>query len=281
MNISGKTRVFGIIGNPVSHSLSPLMHNAAFAELSEDCVYVPFPVEDLPAAIRGMKGLSICGASVTIPHKENVIQHLDEVDPVAARIGAVNTLRLVQVEGRKVLCGSNTDWIGANRALQEKIDLKGKRIIILGAGGSVRALGFGFKEAGAEIVLCSRTESRGRALADVLGCGWCSLTEVTELQGDILVNATSVGMAPNTDASLVPVQALAGYAVVMDIVYSPLTTRLLREAAEAGCITVNGLEMLLYQGVAQFELWTGKTAPVATMRRILLEATGNSETKNI
>lgn len=279
MKITGRTRVFGIIGNPVSHSLSPLMHNAAFSELKEDCVYVAFPVEDISAAVAGIKGLSISGASVTIPHKEAVIPLLDVVDPVAANIGAVNTLHLVEREGARTLCGSNTDWIGANRALQEKTELEGKRIVLFGAGGSARALGFGFQQAGAEVVLCSRTESRGRALADDLGCSWRPLAEAAELQGDILVNATSVGMAPNADSSIVSATALGGYEVVMDIVYAPLATRLLKEAAEAGCITVNGLEMLLYQGVAQFELWTGKTAPVETMRKILFEATGNSKTE--
>lgn len=275
MKITGRTRVFGIIGNPVSHSLSPLMHNAAFAELAEDCVYVPFTVADVASAITGIKGLSICGASVTIPHKEAVIPLLDEVDPIARKIGAVNTLHLVKREGANILCGSNTDWIGANRALQEKTELKGKRITILGAGGSARALGFGFLDAGAEVLVCSRTETRGRALADELGCGWQPLTAAGELHGEILVNATSVGMAPSVDSSLMPVQALARYEVVMDIVYAPLTTRLLNEAAQQGCSTVNGLEMLLYQGVAQFELWTGRRAPVETMRGVLLEATGN------
>lgn len=279
MTITGRTKIFGIIGNPVSHSLSPLMHNAAFAELDVDAVYVPFQVEDVAAAVAGIKGLSIRGASVTIPHKEAIIPYLDEIDPVAANIGAVNTLHLAERQGGTILCGSNTDWIGANRALQEKTGLEGKRIIILGAGGSARALGFGFQEAGAEVVLCSRTESRGRALAAALNCGWQSLAEVGSLQGDILVNATSVGMAPNVEESLMPTPVLAGFEVVMDIVYAPLATRLLKDAAAVGCTTVNGLEMLLYQGVAQFELWTGKSAPVATMRRILLEATGNSESE--
>lgn len=279
MTITGRTKIFGIIGNPVSHSLSPLMHNAAFAELDVDAVYVPFQVEDVAAAVAGIKGLSVSGASVTIPHKESVIPYLDEIDPVAANIGAVNTIHLVERQGGSILCGSNTDWIGANRALQEKTGLEGRRIIILGAGGSARALGFGFQEAGAKVVLCSRTESRGRALAGELNCDWQSLAEVGRLQGDILVNATSVGMAPNVEESLMPVPALAGFEVVMDIVYAPLATRLLEDAAAVGCTTVNGLEMLLYQGVAQFELWTGKRAPVATMRRILLEATGNSESE--
>jgi shikimate dehydrogenase len=251
------------------------MHNAAFAALQENCVYIPFPVEDVNAAITGLKGLGICGTSVTIPHKETVIPYLDHVDPVAIKIGAVNTIHMVESAQGRELFGSNTDWLGANRALLAKTSLAGKDVVLLGAGGSAKAIGFGLLEAGANIVICSRTESRGRLLATELDCPWHGLNELSELQGHILVNATSAGMTPNSDVSLIEQNALRRYQVVMDIVYSPLKTRLLREAEEAGCITVNGLEMLLYQGVAQFELWTGKEAPVDVMRKTLLEATGN------
>ncbi len=275
MIINGKTKVYGIIGNPVSHSMSPVMHNSAFAENGENCVYIPLPVKDVVAGLQGMKGLGLYGASVTIPHKEAVIPLLDKVDPVARKIGAVNTLHVVDTAHGRELHGSNTDWIGANKALQEKIDLAGKVVIVLGAGGSARAIGFGLLEVGARVIFCSRTEVRGRALANELGCPWFSLSEVDQLKGDVLVNATSVGMTPKIEASLVPRAALREYTVVMDIVYSPLKTRLLAEAEEDGCIIINGLEMLLYQGVAQFELWTGKTAPIEVMRKALLKATGN------
>ena len=275
MRIDGSTKVYGIIGNPVSHSKSPVMHNSGFVALGENRVYIPLPVSDVEAGLTGMRGLGLWGASVTIPHKETVISLLDQVDPVALRIGAVNTINVIETsEGRK-LHGSNTDWLGSNRALAEKTDLAGKKVVVLGAGGSARAIGFGLLEAGAEVVLCSRTEQRGRALAADLGCIWYSLDHVDSLSGDILVNATSVGMQPHVDKALITKNSLACYTVVMDIVYAPLATRLLQEAAAMGCITVNGLEMLLYQGVAQFELWTGKEAPVDVMRRALLEATGN------
>lgn len=275
MIINGKTKVYGIIGNPVSHSMSPVMHNRAFAEINENRVYVPLPVMDVEAALTGMKGLGLYGASVTIPYKEAVMPLLDCIDPVAERIGAVNTLHIVETESGRELHGSNTDWIGANRALQEKIELKGKSVVLLGAGGSAKAIGFGLLEAGASILLCSRTEKRGRALANELGCTWHPLSDADQLKADILVNATSVGMAPNIDATLVSQDSLSAYTVVMDIVYSPLKTRLLAEAEAAGCQVVNGLEMLLYQGVAQFELWSGKTAPVDVMRTALLKASGN------
>ena len=275
MPIDGSTKVYGIIGNPVTHSKSPVMQNSAFAALAENRVYVPLPVIDLAAALSGLRGLGLWGASVTIPHKEAILPLLDSVDPLAKRIGAVNTIKVVETAGGRQLHGYNTDWIGANRALAERIEPAGKRAIVLGAGGSARAIGFGLREAGATVTLCSRTEKRGRALAEDLGCDWYSLADLTDLHGDILINATSVGMQPDVDATLIRQQALGGYSVVMDIVYAPLKTRLLREAEAAGCITVNGLEMLLYQGVAQFELWTGKSAPVDVMRKALLAATGN------
>ena len=277
--INGTTKIYGIIGNPVSHSLSPAMHNAAFAALGENRIYLPFPVEDVQAALAGLKALGICGASVTIPHKETVIPYLDRIDPVARAIGAVNTIEVRMEDQEPVLCGSNTDWLGANRALAEKMELKGALVILLGAGGSARAIGFGLKEAGAGIILCSRTESKGRALASELACPWFSLSEITQLRGDAIINATSVGMSPRQEASAVPSKILSSFRVVMDIVYAPLQTRLLREAEEAGCRTVSGLEMLLYQGVAQFELWTGMAAPVEVMRASLLGARGQKAEK--
>lgn len=275
MNIDGKTKIYGIIGNPVSHSLSPAMHNAAFRELSENSVYLPFRVEDVEAALTGLSGLNVHGVSVTIPHKEEVIKYLDEIDPVAGKIGAVNTIIVTREGGEKKLCGSNTDWLGANRAIEQKLDPAGKSIVILGAGGSARAVGFGLLEVGADIRLCSRTESRGRALAEDLGCPWVSLSAANSLAGDALVNATSVGMDPGAGESPVAEQVLENFSVVMDIVYAPLETRLLREARRSGCQVINGLEMLLYQGVAQFELWTGRKAPIGTMRKTLYRLTGN------
>ncbi|MDJ0623473.1 MAG: shikimate dehydrogenase [Desulfocapsaceae bacterium] len=272
MKIDGYTDIYGILGNPVHHSLSPVMHNAAFAACDLNSVYLPFPVDDLGAALQGLKGLSIKGVSVTIPHKEQVIPHLDHVDPVAARIRAVNTIRCERNGDNIMLSGFNTDWQGAIRPLQEKAELAGAEAVILGAGGSARAVGFGLLEAGATITLCSRTESRGRQLADEFGCSWQSLQDFSALKAKILVNTTSVGMAPQQDLSPVVQEALHHYEVVMDIVYAPLKTKLLSDAEEQGCFTINGLEMLLYQGAAQFEIWTGREAPVEVMRQALFEA---------
>ena len=275
LNINGQTALYGIIGNPVRHSLSPAMHNAAFSELRENSVYLPFPVVDLKAGVEGLKGLGVRGVSVTIPYKEAIIPLLDELDDLARQIGAVNTLVIKEIDGRKYLCGSNSDWLGANRALSEKVCLAGARVVILGAGGSARAIGFGLHQAGAQVVICSRTESRGRALAKDLGCSWHSLADAENLHAEVLLNATSVGMQPESEVSPVAANILAHFQVVMDIVYAPLETVLLKEAQAAGCQVINGLEMLLYQGVAQFELWTGKTAPVELMRQKLYQATGN------
>lgn len=275
MTINGKTELYGIIGNPVTHSLSPAMHNAAFAATHCNGVYLPFPAPDIEAAVIGIRGLGVRGVSVTIPHKESVIPCLDGIDPVAKRIGAVNTVVLQEDENGKKLIGLNTDWLGATRALEEKTILAGVGVVLLGAGGSARAIGFGLQEKGAKLVLCSRTESRGRALADELGSPWVSLSQAEKLSGRILVNATSVGMEPESGQSPVPASMLPRFQVVMDIVYAPLQTRLLQEAEVAGCSVINGLEMLLYQGVSQFELWTGKSAPVESMREALREALGN------
>lgn len=267
MTINGNTKLYGILGNPVSHSLSPVMHNAAFAATEINAVYLPYPAADIADAITGIRALDIQGASVTIPHKEQVMALLDTIDPVAKKIGAVNTI----VRDGDTLQGLNTDWLGATSALEEKIKLAGCRVIILGAGGSARAIGFGMQEKGADFVLASRTESRGRTLASELNCEWISLKETEKINGDILINATSVGMVPEIKNSPVPDEVLPKFQVVMDIVYAPLKTRLLATAEKAGCEIINGLEMLLYQGVAQFEMWTGVNAPVGIMRKALLE----------
>ena len=261
----GRTELYGIMGNSVSHSMSPAMHNRAFAEMGLNKVYVPFTVEDVEEALMGFRAIGVRGVSVTIPHKQAVIPFLDSIDPVAEKIGAVNTL---VIEAGKIH-GLNTDWLGANRALNEECELAGSRVLLLGAGGSARAIGFGLLEAGASVMIGRRTPARGKGLAVELGCPWHPLEEVEQLEAEVLVNATSVGMAPASEQMAVPVSVLPQFKVVMDIVYSPLETKLLKSAAEEGCKVINGLAMLLYQGVAQFEIWTGLTAPLAVMRQEL------------
>jgi len=268
MPINGATELYGIIGNPVHHSMSPAMHNAAFKHLTLNKAYVPFPVVDVSAALAGIRALGIKGLSVTIPHKQAVIPFLDKIDPVAAKIGAVNTLKI----DNGIIFGCNTDWLGANRAVEELTSLAGKEVVLLGAGGAARAVGFGLIEAGAKLTLASRTPKSGKELAAALDCPWFPLSEAHGLTGDILINGTSVGMSPKIEVSPFPATALHHFNIVMDIVYSPIKTRLLQEAEGAGCQTINGLKMLLFQGAAQFELWTGQSAPIEIMRGQLQKA---------
>jgi shikimate dehydrogenase len=269
--ISGNTRVFGILGRPVAHSLSPAMHNAAFRELGLNAVYVAFPVTDLARAVAGLRGLGIGGVSVTIPFKEEIIPLLDDLDPQAARMGAVNTV--VNREGR--LYGYNTDWLGAVAALQAKTALQGQHVLILGAGGAARAIAFGVKEEGGTVTVTDLDMPRAKSLARDLGTRVVSLEALEECPAAILVNATPVGLAPRSDEIPLNPELLGRYRVVMDIVYRPLATRLLREAQARGCATIDGLQMLLHQATAQFELWTGRTAPLDVMSRAASEALGS------
>ena len=272
MAINGKTELYGIIGNPVRHSLSPVMHNAGFATLGMNWVYVPMEVSDIEQGIGGLRALGFRGVSVTVPHKEAVLPFLDEIDPVAERIGAVNTLVFRREQDQRVILrGLNTDWLGANTALAEKISLQRSRVLVIGAGGSAKAVSFGLVEAGAEVIIANRTTESGRALADWLGCSFVPLDEVAGVSADVLINTTSVGMEPDNEGIAVPPAILPGFSVVMDIVYAPLETRLLREARAAGCRTVDGLAMLLYQGAAQFRIWTGGRPPQLIMRSALEE----------
>ena len=270
--VNGKTSLYGIIGNPVAHSLSPAMHNAAFAALSLNGIYVPMEVQNVADGLKGLAALGFIGVSVTVPHKETVMEYLDEIDPVARRIGAVNTLlfRSHPDSGTVVSRGFNTDWLGSNLALAEQIKLEGSRILILGAGGAAKAVGFGLVEAGAEVVICNRSDKRGRELASWLGCHFCPTDQLTGIGADGLVNTTSVGMEPYAEGIPIDPDLLSGFSVVMDIVYAPLATTLLKKAAAAGCRTIDGLSMLLYQGAVQFKIWTGKQPPQDVMRDALL-----------
>ena len=216
--------------------------------------------------------MHIDGASVTIPFKQQIIDLLDEIDPVAAKIGAVNTVVVKRERNETRLFGTNTDWLGSNRALLDHIELRGSRAVILGAGGAARGIGFGLLEAGAKVEIKSRNEAKGRLLATQLDCGWSALQEPPVHEASILINATSVGMEPDAKVSPIDQKLLDGYRVIMDIVYAPLQTQLLKDGAAHGCTCINGLEMLLYQGVAQFELWTGLEAPVEVMRKAMFDA---------
>ena len=265
--ITSQTRLFGVIGDPIGHSLSPVMHNAAFNAMAFPGVYLAFNVQDPAGALAGMRALNIQGLSVTIPHKRAVMDYLDKIDPLAVEIGAVNTIALR--DGR--LEGFNTDCHGAVAALSEHFALGGRRAAVLGAGGAARAVGFGLLRAGAHVSIFNRGRERGAQLAASLGVGYAPLSEFDGRRFDLVVNTTAAGMTPRTEVSPVPVDTLHPELLVMDIVYNPLETRLLAAARLKGCAVLDGLEMFVRQGARQLEIWTGRSAPLMVMRRAVLE----------
>ncbi len=268
MQIDSKTLLFGVIGNPIVHSLSPVMHNAAFAHTGINGAYLAFNVKDVKSSIAGIKGLGIRGMSVTIPHKISVMEYLDEIDKDALEIGAVNTI--INKDGK--LFGFNSDCLGASSALLEKTEIKGKKVVMLGAGGAARAIGYGIKSAGGDLSIYNILEDEGRTLAADLNVDYFHLSEYKKIQCDILINATPIGMTPDIDNMPVPETVLNEEMVVMDVVYNPLKTKFLKKAEKLGCKTVDGVSMFVYQGVAQFESWTQTEAPVDVMRKTVLDA---------
>ena len=279
MGISGKTKVCAIIGDPVEHSLSPIIHNAAFKELGLNLVYVAFTVttRELQTAILGAKSLGLWGLNVTMPHKNAVMNYLDEVDSTAKSIGAVNTV--LNNNGR--LIGYNTDGNGTMIALQENgVYLKEKKLVLIGAGGTAKAIAYQAAQDVEELVILNRTPEKAKKLAEMLqksfgkkvkGAALSSEVLEEELETtDILVNATSVGMDPDVNSSPVPLSLLRRDLCVMDIVYNPLETRLAADAKSVGAKVVSGIEMLIYQGAVAFEIWTNCLAPVEVMRKAAL-----------
>jgi shikimate dehydrogenase len=276
--ISGKTIICGIIGDPIEHSMSPLMHNTAFKTMGLDYAYVPFKVKslELRKAIEGIRGMNLRGVNVTIPHKVSVMPLLDRIDPLAEKIGAINTI----VNDGGILTGYNTDAVGFLQTLHERgIELAEKRVLLLGAGGAARAIGNILAAEKVKIMELNRRQELSWAddLARRLVQSYGADVEVGELTNenlknaitnvDILVNATSLGMSPDNDRTPVPAELLHANMIVFDIIYNPLPTRLLKEAKAAGAKTIDGLEMLVQQGAISFEKWTGIKAPVAVMRK--------------
>ena len=266
--INACTALYAVLGNPVSHSLSPVMHNAAFRQAGYNGVYVALKVTDPETAVSSLKALGIAGASVTIPFKTDVIAYLDRLDPVAAAIGAVNTI--VNRDG--CLTGYNTDGSGAVRALAARVPLKNTRVAVVGAGGAAHAVSYALIREGAHLVIANRSAARGELLAKRLAVDFVPLGDFGGGRYDVLINTTPVGMFPDMDAMPVDRAVLRPGMVVMDIVYNPLTTRLLRMARRIGCRAVNGVEMFVYQGAAQFEKWTRMPAPVEVMRSVVTTA---------
>ena len=254
--------LFAVFGNPIGHSLSPLMHAAAFWATDYNGNYFPVEAKTASQISNGIKAFGLKGASVTIPHKTSVIQHLDELDETARKTGAVNTI----VNQNEKLQGFNTDGTGVVRALNGAIDISEKNVVLVGAGGAARAAAVGIKDAGGFVTICNRNDENGARLADELNCRYISFGKLLQFDIDILINATPVGMTPFEDVSVVPAEVFRKGMLVMDMVYNPIQTKLLKDAAEAGCETIDGSEMFIHQGALQYELWTGMEAPVDIMR---------------
>jgi shikimate dehydrogenase len=281
--ITGKTSLVGIIGDPVEHSLSPPMHNAAFRHLRMNYVYVPFHVlkDNLSIAVEGAKALGMKGLNVTIPHKTEVVKYLDELEKAAELIGAVNTIKF----DKKISKGFNTDGLGAVKAIEEIISLKGKKIVILGAGGASRAICFQLLLSGVKnILIVNRTlENAYQLKADLLRyfsaeVSCLKLDEKLEdelIDADVLINTTPVGMHPHEHQKpIVNKEMIHQGLLVNDIVYNPLKTGLLREAEKAGAMTISGVRMLIYQGVEAFRIWTGIEPPLEVFEMALMRELG-------
>lgn len=294
--ISGKTQLVGLLGWPVAHSLSPAMHNAAAAALGLDLAYVPLPVraEDVATAVRALSALHFLGANVTVPHKQAVIPFLDELDPGARAIGAVNTIVNGQwsiADGQwstvngQLLTGHNTDWSGFLADLRELgVEVAGRDCLVLGAGGSARAVAYGLASAGGRVQVLARRPEQAQALVEAIGPqvvgmqGWLNgwplaelATAVRHTTAPLIVNTTPLGMSPQIDRSPWPDDLpIPSGAFVYDLVYNPATTQLMRQAAAQDCQTANGLGMLLWQGAQAFRLWTGHTPDTTIMRAALL-----------
>lgn len=261
------TQVYGVIANPVGHSISPAVHNRAFQARRIDAVYLPFLVEErhLPDFIKLAAELPVTGFSVTIPHKQKVMRHLEGVDPEAQRVGAVNTV----YRRRGHLRGANTDLMGVIKPLEKRVKLKNTPVLIVGTGGAARAAAFALVEKGARIFLTGRNPDRARALARVCGGEALDRERLAGRRFDVLVHATPVGMYPHVEECLFPQEIPAE--LVFDMVYNPLETQLLKNARAAGKAAISGLEMFLEQAAAQFEIWTGMTAPRLAMEAVARE----------
>jgi len=271
--LTHRTRVYGVIGDPVGHSLSPLLHNTGFVARKIDAVYLPFLVKDLRDFLKAVPEFGIRGFSVTIPHKQSILPHLKECDPLAAEIGAVNTA-VVRRDGS--LFGCNTDYIGILRALEKKLGLAGSRVLIFGAGGVARAAAFALAKAGANVAICARRERVARELAKAVGGEVVPRRALRSESFDAILNGTPIGMHPHDRISPLSLGEL-NCSVVMDFINRPEKTQLLKLAARKGITTVSGVEMFIPQGVAQWELWTGQRAPESAMRKAVLRALRSEE----
>ena len=266
--IDQATRIYGVAGNPISHSLSPLMQNSAFRRERINAVYLPLKTETVTDLFNLARQLPLSGISVTMPLKQQVISHLANVDPLTSKLGACNTIR-TGVDGK--LYGFNTDVAGIVRPLEKRLGLKGARVIVLGAGGAARAAVYGLVDKGAQVSVWSRKEASARELAASAGARAVSRQQLAASEFDVLINATPCGMHGNSHPRPLETEEWRAR-LVFDLVYNPLDTPLLQDARARGIATIQGVEMFVHQGARQFELWTGKPAPEAEMLRVVLFA---------
>ncbi|MHC4441842.1 MAG: shikimate dehydrogenase [Planctomycetota bacterium] len=285
-SLNAGTLVYGVIGCPVAHSMSPAIHNAAFEAIGYDGVYLPLRVEpDYESLVgfidgcRGLGGLDLRGCSVTIPHKKHLLEYVEhcggEIEPLAERIGVANTLCIEPADDER-LSAFNTDYSGALEALCETSGISRKKlgklsVAVLGAGGVSRAIVAGLADSGCKVTIFNRTGSKARVLADEFDCLAKPWAERDDLEADAIINCTSMGMWPKVEDTPVHSRAMSNKPMVFDTVYNPIETHLLHEARRQGCKTVDGVSMFVNQAVAQFERWTGQKAPVEIMRQVVID----------
>jgi len=283
-SITPATRIYGVVADPVAHSLSPVVHNTALAAASLDAVYLPFrvPAEQLDEFLMAASRWPLAGLSVTIPHKEAVLKHATHVDDLVKSIGAANTLSFTAAG----ITAANTDASAAVESLaaalqgDDQVEAEGlglKTTLVLGAGGAARAVAFGLKKKGVEVTVTSRTVDRARKIAAEVGCKSVEWAARHRMPYDCIVNATPVGMHPNVDESPYDKEHLRPYMVVFDTVYNPENTLLIKEARGAGCRTVTGVEMFVRQAAIQYRIWNGAEPPPQVMREALKRATASAK----
>jgi 3-dehydroquinate dehydratase/shikimate dehydrogenase len=277
--INEETEIYGVIGDPIGHSLSPILHNSGFRQLKLNKVYLPFrvPAEDLHMFMEDCRTLNVKGLSVTIPHKEPVLDYCTKIDGAVKGIGAANTMLF---EANQIL-GLNTDYRAAMACLDDRLGtadrkapLAGRKTLVLGAGGAARALAFGLRRRGADVAIASRNLKRAEHMADELQCRAIPWENRHNIKASVIVNATPVGMHPNVDETPYDVRHLKPNMIVFDAVYNPEHTLLLKEAKQRRCKTISGVEMFVGQAALQFQRFTGKEPPIAVMQESLRRAIG-------
>lgn len=268
MQIDNETKIISSIAIKQS-KLGAAMHNSAYQHLGLNFIYIPLTVSDCKNAVAGIRALNFRGSAVSMPHKQEVMKYLDKIDSVAKKIGAVNTI----ANDDSILTGYNSDWIGAMDALKEVCDLQNKTVVLIGSGGAARAIAYGLKENGSKVIIFNRTPEKAEILAKEFNLEFGgSIEYIKKLEDyDILINATSVGFYPNVEESIVDESTLKENKIVMDVVFNPLETPLLKFAKNKKCKVVPGYRMLIYQALFQFELFTGKKAPFEIMEKALID----------